>query len=353
MIVSPAVLHARTARADFDLELAPPLRSHSRASGIKYGCAGAAPNVQTDGILLEKFATEANIFVPETALKWDQTEPRPGEFNFTEGDSIAAFAARNDMLVHGHTLVWYAAIPPWVSQITTSQEAKAALERHISTQVSRYRGKIWAWDVVNEAIEPEEHLDSGYRNSVWLRSLGADYIDQAFRLARAADPAVPLALSEYGIEYATATSQRRRDALLALLQKLRDQNTPIDCLALQSHLEAHQILDHRELTSFLRSVVKLGYRLLITEMDVNDVKVRGTEPERDLAVARHAAEYLDIVFSVAPPLSIATWGLSDRYTWLRQYYKRWDGTPLRPLPLDASLNRKPMWASLAKYMGAA
>lgn len=343
---------ARPARADFSLELAPPLRSHARVSGIKYGCAGAAPNAQPDRILLEKFATEANIFVPETSLKWDHTEPRPGEFNFAEGDSIAAFAARNDMLIHGHTLVWYAAIPPWVAQITTSQEAKTALERHITTQVSRYRGKIWAWDVVNEAIEPGERLDDGYRNSVWLRSLGADYIDLAFRLARAADPAAPLCLSEYGIEYATTTSQRRREALLALLQKLRGRNTPIDCLALQSHLEAHQILDHRELTAFLRSVVKLGYRLLITEMDVNDVKIRGSAPERDLAVARHAAEYLDIVFSVARPISIATWGLSDRYTWLRQYYKRWDGAPLRPLPLDAGLDRKPLWAALAKCLAA-
>ena len=121
---------------------------------------------------------------------------------------------------------------------------------------------------------------------------------------------------------------------------------------MQSHLEGHQTLDHRELTAFLRSVVKLGYRLLITEMDVNDVKIRGTGPERDLAVARHAAEYLDIVFSVTRPISIATWGLSDRYTWLRQYYKRWDGAPLRPLPLDTDLNRKPLWASLAKCLAA-
>lgn len=351
-IGSAATLRPRSAQADFDVELAPSLRSHSRVSGIKFGCAGAAPSVQPDRILLEKFATEANIFVPETALKWVQTEPQPGEFNFGEGDSIAAFAARNDMMVHGHTLVWYAAIPPWVSQITTSQEAKAALERHIATQVSRYRGKIWAWDVVNEAIEPEDRLEHGYRNSVWLRALGVDYIDLAFRLARGADPAVPLGLSEYGIEYATAASQRRREALLGLLQTLRDRNTPVDCLALQSHLDAHQILDHRELTTFLRGVVKLGYRLMITEMDVNDFKIRGSEPERDLAVARHAAEYLDIVFSVSRPMSIATWGLSDRYTWLRQYYKRSDGAPLRPLPLDTGLNRKPLWASLAKYMAA-
>ena len=123
---------------------------------------------------------------PETSLKWDRTEPRPGEFNFAEGDSIAAFATRNDMLVHGHTLVWYAAIPAHGSlRLQPVQEAKAALERHITTQVSRYRGKIWAWDVINEAIEPEDRLDDGYRNSVWFRSLGADYIDLAFRLARA------------------------------------------------------------------------------------------------------------------------------------------------------------------------
>lgn len=350
---SPAVIGQPVpAAADFELELAPTLRSRSQVSGIKFGCAGAAPNVQPDHILLEKFATEANIFVPEGALKWNQTEPRPGEFDFSEGDSIAAFATRNEMLVHGHTLVWHAAIPQWVSQLTKAQDAKAALERHIVTEVLRYRGKIWAWDVVNEPLEPDDRLDNGYRNSVWFRCLGADYVDLSFRLARSADPTTLLALSEYGIEYATAASQRRRQALLALLQNLRERNAPIDCLALQSHLEAHQVFDRDGLTAFLRSVVKLGYRLIITEMDVNDFEFRGSEPERDLAVARHLAEYLDIVFSAARPMSIATWGLSDRYTWLRQYYKRADGAPLRPLPLDVRLNRKPMWATLAKYMAA-
>ncbi len=350
---APAVIGRPLAvRADFSLELAPPLRSHSRISGIKYGCAGAAPSVQPDRILLEKFATEANIFVPESALKWSQTEPRPGEFDFSEGDSIAAFAAHNQMSIHGHTLVWYTANPSWVAQIATAQEARAALERHITTEVSRYRGRTWAWDVVNESIEPKDGLENGYRDSVWFRCLGIDYIDVAFRLARAADPTTPLCLSEYGIEYATAASQRRRQALLALLQRLRDLNTPIDCLALQSHLEAHLVFDHAALTAFLKSVVGLGYRLLITELDVNDVQLPGSEAERDVAVARHTAEYLDIVRSVALPMSIATWGLSDRYTWLRQYNRRADGSPLRPLPLDASFNRKRMWASLARHMAA-
>jgi len=350
-IGAPAIIGAsRHAAAAFSLELAPPLRSHSRTSGIKFGCAGAAPSVQRDRILLEKIATEGDIFVPESSLKWDQTEPRPGEFDFAEGDSIAAFAARNDMLVHGHTLVWYAAIPPWVSQLTTSGEARAALERHIATEVSRYRGRIWAWDVVNEPIEPADRLDGGYRNSVWLRCLGIAYVDLAFRLARATDPQVPLSLNEYGIEYATEAAGRKRQALLALLRKLRDQNTPIDCLGLQSHLDCSQTFDRAGLTAFLQNVVKLGYRLMITELDVNDVKIRGNDAERDRAVARHVAEYLDIVFSMERPLSIATWGLSDRYTWLRQYYKRADGTALRPLPLDTGLDRKPMWAELARFV---
>lgn len=296
-IGAPAIIRPRAARADYNFDLAPPLRSHAPTSGIKYGCAGAAPSVQPDRVLLEHFAIEANIFAPESALKWNATEPQPGAFDFSEGDSIAVFAARNDMLVHGHTLVWYAAIPEWVAQITTAQQARTALERHITTEVSRYRGKIWAWDVVNESIGPNDRLDHDYRNSVWLRALGIDYIDLSFRLARAVDPATPLALSDYGIEYATAECQRRRQALLALLQKLRDQKTPIDCLALQSHLECHKAFDRRELTTFLHGVVALGYRVLITELDVNDVKVPVTRPS---AMSRSPATWTNISISCFP-----------------------------------------------------
>jgi endo-1,4-beta-xylanase len=89
---------------------------------------------------------------------------------------------------------------------------------------------------------------------------------------------------------------------------------------------------------------------MITELDVNDVQIRGSEPERDAAISRHVSDYLDIVCAAARPLSISTWGLSDRYTWLRQYYKRSDGKPLRPLPLDVDFNRKRLWSTLAKYV---
>jgi endo-1,4-beta-xylanase len=337
---------------DFALELLPPLRSRSQASGIKFGCAAAAPSVNSDPILLEKMSTEANIFVPEGNLKWAETEPRPNEFDFAGPDSVVDYTARHDMIMHGHTLVWYAAIPDWVARLDSAKDARAALERHIGTLVSRYRGRVWAWDVVNEPIEPKEGLENGYRGSIWYRLLGIEHVDLAFQLARAADPKTPLGLNEYGIEYTTVEGQRRRRALLALLRRLRDRNVPVDYLGLQSHLECDKTFDRKELTAFLRSVVDLGYKLLITELDANDVKLRGDDVTRDMAVERHVSEYLDIVFSVARPLSISTWGLTDRYTWMRQYFKRADGTALRPLPLDVNLNRKRMWATLAKHLSA-
>jgi endo-1,4-beta-xylanase len=350
VIASAAAPRAR-ASVDFALERRPALRHVTHASGIKFGCAASAPVVRPDAILLKEIAKEANIFVPEAHLKWSVTEPRPNEFDFTASDSIANFATHHQMIVHGHTLVWHDAIPDWVAKISTARDARIALERHIITLVSRYRGKIWAWDVINEPIEPNDSLDNGYRNSMWFRQLGIEYVDLAFRLARAADAKTLLSLNEYGFEYMRTESELRRRSILALLQRLRDHNTPIDCLGLQSHLVCHRVFAQKELGWFLRTVVDLGYRLMITELDVNDAEIPGSAAERDAAVARHVDEYLDIVFSVTRPLSCSTWGLTDRCTWLAHLYKRGDGEPLRPLPLDADFNRKPMWSMLAKYLG--
>ncbi len=349
-IAAATLTRTTSAQADFALELRPPLRRQAAASRVKYGCAGAAPLFLDDGILLEKMAGEADIFVPEAHLKWQFTEPAPNLFDFAGPDSIVDFSARHDMIMHGHTLVWYAANPDWVTRLATATAARNALERHIGTLVERYRGKVWAWDAVNEPIEPKDGLEAGYRSSIWQRLLGNEHVDLAFRLARAADPATPLSLNEYGFEYSTAESRNRRRDILALLQNLRDRNTPVDCFGLQSHLVGHQSFDHKELTQFLRSVTALGYRLMITELDVNDAQIPGTLAERDQAVARHVEEYLDIVCAVAEPASMSTWGLSDRYTWLPQYFHRADGKPLRPLPLDRDFNRKPMWEVLAKLV---
>jgi endo-1,4-beta-xylanase len=332
------------------VELNSPLRRRQDGRGVKFGAAAAAPVFQNSATLFTKLASEAEIFVPENHLKWVYTEPQPNTHDFTGPDSIIDFATRHAMLMHGHTLVWHQMNPDWVTRLAGAAEARAALERRIETVVSRYRGKVWAWDIVNEPVEPEDGLEHGYRNSLWYRLLGIDYVDLSFRLARAADPVTPLCLNEYGVEYATESGQRRRQAMLGLLQRLREVDTPVDCLGLQSHLSAHQVFERTQLTAFLRSVVALGYRLMITELDVNDAEIAGDEAERDAAVARHVGEYLDIVFAVATPLSLSTWGMSDRYSWLSGRHHRADGRPLRPLPLDRDFNRKPLWSVLAQYV---
>jgi len=335
-----------------DLDLQPALRSQAAKSGVKFGIAGPAPNSQPEARLLTLAAAEADIFAPEWALKWFFTEPRPNAFDFADSDSLADFARRRDMRMHGHTLVWYAALPAWVTELSLARDAEAALERHISTLVARYRPQIWAWDVVNEPIEPKDGLPDGHRDSIWYRLLGDNYLDLAFRLARRADPAVALSLNEYGIEYDDEASRAKRAALLTLLRKLRERNAPIDRIGLQSHLDADRNLDRKGLTEFLRAARALGYEWMVTELDVNDVRIPGDIGARDLAVARHADEYLDIVHAVARPLSITTWGLTDRLSWLRKYNKRADGQPLRPLPFDADLDRKPLWATLAHYLSS-
>jgi endo-1,4-beta-xylanase len=159
--------------ADIAIERLLPLRGLGRRSGLSFGCAARAPSVHPEPVLLKKIAAEANIFIPDAHLKGVITEPHANEFDFTAADSIAEFAARHAMVMHGHTLVWHEAIPDWVANISSARDARVALERHITTLVTRYHGRLWAWDVVNEPIEPKDGLDKGYRSRTRGRLEGA------------------------------------------------------------------------------------------------------------------------------------------------------------------------------------
>ena len=113
---------------------------------------------------------------------------------------MLAFADANEMTMRGHTLVWYGAMPSWTKDIGSAAEAERELSIHIERVVSRYRGKIKTWHVVNEPIDDAKGAVAGLRPSIWLQRLGAKYIDTAFRLAHQADPAAELLINEYDIE---------------------------------------------------------------------------------------------------------------------------------------------------------
>jgi len=317
-----------------------------------YGCAVRADMLDRDRAYAAAVASRCRTVVPESALKWLDLRPSPDRFDFANADRIAAFAARHGLGLRGHTLAWYGAMPAWTEAVTARAEAQRLLTDHIETVVSRYRGLIGSWDVVNEPIPDQPASRDDLRPFAWSRALGLDYISLAFRAAAAADPAARLVLNEYDLEYLGERYAARRAGLLHVLRRLVDGGVPIHAVGLQAHLMPDRPLDRDGLQTFLREVRAMGLNVMVTELDVVDATLPGDVAQRDARVAASAQAFLTLVAEVSPPTDILTWGISDRYTWVPMYFTRSDGLPNRPLPLDADMNPKPLMAVIERFTRA-
>jgi endo-1,4-beta-xylanase len=291
------------------------------------------------------------MLVPEAEMKWDPIEPAPGIFDFRFADKLVRFARHGRMSLRGHALIWHRAMPPWLLAAlkhARPREAHRLMTRHIRGVVGHYRGLLTSWDVVNEAIQPEDGHQGSLRDTPWLRVLGGDYIEQAFRLAHEADPATALVYNEVGLEYALARHERRRRAVLSLLESFRKRGVPCAALGIQAHLFAKsRSFDAKLLSRFLSDVADLDYQILITELDINDVPKGADVPDRDKAIAEEAKRFLDVALAQKKVTTLLTWGLSDRYTWWHSASTSNRNALARPLPLDEHLNRKPLWFAIA------
>jgi endo-1,4-beta-xylanase len=316
---------------------------------IPYGAAVRADALAADADYAAAIAERCSLIVPEGALKWMDLRPTRETFQFEGADRIASFARAHGLGMRGHTLAWYGAMPAWTESIASRVEAERVLTIHIETVVSRYRGLISSWDVVNEPIPDRPVSSMNLRSFVWSRILGPEYIPIAFRAAAAADPAARLVLNEYDIEFVGARFAARRDALLAIARSLIDQHAPIHAIGLQAHLFADRSLDRPGLRKFLKDVCALGLDVFVTELDVIDSSLPGNVDTRDAWVAETARAFLETVAEVARPGAVLTWGVSDRYTWVPTYFKRSDGMPNRPLPLDAAMQPKPFMTMLERF----
>ncbi len=320
-----------------------------RARRALFGAAVRGPALEHDASYAAAIAQRCSLIVPEGALKWPVLRPDSKTFDFSDADRIAAFAARHAMGLRGHTLAWYGGMPAWTDAITSRVEAERELTHHIETVVSRYRGLIGSWDVVNEPIAENPGSPGELRPFVWTRTLGPDYIPIAFRAAAAADPAARLVLNEYDIEFIGARFAARRAALLGLVRSLLDKGVPLHAIGLQGHLPADRSIDRDGLQAFLGEIGALGLDVLVTELDVIDHTLPGSVGQRDARVAEMARNFLTAVAEITPPSAILTWGISDRYTWVPMYFSRGDGLANRPLPLDADMRPKPLMAVLEQF----
>lgn len=356
-------------RDEFDKNLAlTPLKDRAAAKGLIYGAfvQGSYQTFSKDRQFQSNFLQECELLVASFYWNWGGVRPNESTYDFTATDYFAKFATENSMLLRGHPLIWYRTTPNWLldkfnAPNTTSQEIEKILIDHITTVVGRYAGKIHSWDVVNEAINVKDGRVDGFRDTKisgdnnkkfpsWLDFLGRDYIDLAFQVASKADPQAMLTYNEYGIDYDIPEQEAKRTAVLKLLESLKAKGTPIQALGIQAHLNAsmNQRFNSVKFRQFLSDVASFGLKIMITEMDVADKWLPSTMDmkTRDRAVAQAYQDYLAVALDEPAVVAVATWGLSDRYTWLKNKPHQ-DGTLQRPLPLDAQLNRKLAWQAIA------
>lgn len=325
------------------------LQQRAKAKGLIYGAFPQAdiPTFARDRKLQSHLIKECAMIT--LGSFWASTRPNSTTFNFTEPDYYAKFAATNKLLVRGIPLVWHEYLPEWLLKTITDQNAEQILTKHVQTIVRRYAGKMHSWDVVNEAIDVGDDRSDGLRKTVWLKHLGTDYIDLAFRVAAKADPKAKLVYNDFGVEYDTPGDEGKRQAVLNLLQKLKSNGTPIYALGLQSHLSGDlNSFNPNKFREFLKNVASLGLKIMITELDVTDHKLPANITQRDQIVAAAYEDYLAVALAEKAVISVTTWGLSDRYTWLSDSKPRADKIAVRPLPLDREYKPKLVWKAIAR-----
>jgi endo-1,4-beta-xylanase len=220
----------------------------------------------------------------------------------------------------------------------TREDLTAAMHAHIDAVAGRYRGRVAAWDVVNEPFEENGAL----RSSPFLRAIGPDYIALAFRRARAADPTAKLYLNDYNVEGINAKS----NALYDLVRTLRQQGVPIDGVGLQAHLILGQVPG--DIRQNIERFTALGVEVAITELDV-----RMTLPPDADKLTRQAADYrrvADACLTVPRCVGITVWDFTDRYSWVPSVFAGQGAA----LPFDENLRPKPAYDALRRaYLDAA
>jgi len=306
------------------------LRKAAAAAGKRLGTAVDGVALRDDPSYAALLAREFDYVTPENATKWGPLALGPGIYDWAPADAIVDAAAAHAQAVKGHALVWHQQTPSWVTDAMSADELGAALKAHIEATLAHFRGRMRAWDVVNEAVDTS--TASGYRESLFWQKLGPRYIEDAFRWARAADPDVLLFYNDFGIERLGAKS----DATYAMLRDLLANGTPIDGIGFQSHLSIHRYPADDDLRANFRRFAELGLRVNVSEVDARTLLMPATQDTRWQA-QRIAFQQVVGACVLEPACEAITfWGFTDRYSWINA-----DGDPDDPLPFDRSYMPKP------------
>ncbi|MET8231314.1 non-reducing end alpha-L-arabinofuranosidase family hydrolase [Micromonospora sp. NPDC005298] len=290
-------------------------------SGRYFGTAIAAGRLN-DSTYSTIAGREFNMITAENEMKPDATEPQRGQFNFSAGDQIYNWATQRGLKVRGHTLAWHAQQPSFWGSLSGSALRQAMID-HINGVMAHYKGKLAAWDVVNEAF-----AEDGSRRSSNLQSTGNDWIEAAFRAARAADPSVKLCYNDYNIEN---WSYGKTQGVYRMIQDFKSRGVPIDCVGLQTHFTGGSSLPSNFQTT-LSSFAALGVDVALTEVDVTN------------SSTTQYAGLTQACLNVPRCIGITVWGVRDSDSWRSNE---------SPLLFDGGGNKKAAYNSVLNALNAA
>lgn len=298
-----------------------------------------------------------NSVTPENAMKMGPIHPEENRYFWRDADSIVSFAVNHGIRIRGHNLCWHEQTPHWLFNDAQGNEVTKAvllqrLKDHITTVVNRYKGKIYAWDVINEAIDDDS--TKFLRNSLWYKICGEGFIAKAFEYAHAADPKAVLFYNDYNTE-----RPQKRERVYRLLKKLVDAHVPINGVGLQAHWSIYEP-DQKELIRTIKMFSSLGLKVQITELDMSvypwEKNQRDKKPgEDDAYTADREQKQMDqyqMVFKVfreykSVITGVTFWNISDRYTWLDTYPV--PGRKNYPLLFDQNLQPKKVFDRVVKF----
>lgn len=312
------------------------LRSLAEAKSRYFGTALTAGDVN-NGAEANVAGTQFDMVTPGNEMKWDTTEPSRGSFNFGPGDQIVSFGQSHSMRVRGHNLVWHSQLPGWVSSLPLNQ-VQGVMENHITTEATHYKGKVYAWDVINEPFNE----DGSLRQDVFYNAMGSGYLADALRTAHNADPNAKLYINDYNIEGVNAKS----NGLYSLAQSLLSQGVPLGGIGLESHFIVGQVPS--SMLSNMQRFANLGLDVAVTELDD-----RIPLPASSANLQQQATDYGTVVtdcLSVARCVGVSQWGVDDGHSWIPGTFPGYGAATL----YDSNYQPKPAYnATVTALSGSA
>jgi endo-1,4-beta-xylanase len=329
--VEPSAIDAEESALDSDIVSGETLRAAGATTRRKVGAAVDIDALSKDPTYASILAREFNAVTAENAMKWGVLQQTRGVWNFGPADALVRFAQQNKMVVRGHALVWHLQLPPFVNDSISADDLRNVMVAHINATAGHFAGKIYGWDVVNEAVD-----DTGgkMRESVLFKKLGESFIDLAFRTARAKDLNARL----YYNDYATEIQNEKSDAVYALMKRLIARNVPIDGVGFQYHLDARTAPTVEQMVTNFKRFTALGLSVNISELDVRVKDVVGTQAQKLALQGRIYQRVAAACRQVTRCYGITSWGFTDKYSWIDSFFGADD-----PLQFDDAFAKKPAY----------